>query len=128
MSRSRSNQPRSGCLAGLHDTLWAYREHSCRCPAAVEANTERHRRANRRRHPLRGTRPPGRRSIGADVDAGRVAEALAGLHVDLNAAELAAAIDQYDRGGRSAADVARHLGCTTRTVVRHRAARRERAA
>jgi DNA-binding NarL/FixJ family response regulator len=42
--------------------------------------------------------------------------------VNLNTAERAAAIDQLNARGDSAAKIAETLGLTTRTVVRHRTA------
>lgn len=114
------------CPAPMHDTLWAYTKHRCRCPAAVEANTRRHREVNAKRTPIIGTRQPGRgRVANPRLDMSRVREAVAGQQVELTSRELAAALDLYDRDGRSAAEVARRLGCTTRTVTRHRARRRD---
>lgn len=116
---------RDGCPAEAHDTRWAYSRYGCRCPAAVALNSEHNRLANGRRgKPIVGTRTNGRAASGTTVDMSRVREAVAGHKVALNTRELAAALDLYDVNGRSQAEVARQLGCTTRTVARRRAARR----
>lgn len=45
-------------------------------------------------------------------------------YVAFGAAVRRAALDEVDRDGASARDVAERLGCTVRTVQRHRARRR----
>lgn len=117
-------EQRSTCPAEAHDTRWAYQRYGCRCPVSVALNTEHNRLANGRRLRIVGTRTNGRAASGAQVDMSRVLEAVAGHRVALNTLELAAALDLYDTNGRSRAEVARRLGCTTRTVTRRRAVRR----
>lgn len=72
----------------------------------------------------RGTWPTGLRRT-PDPDPAAVARILAGNHpLGATTADHAAALAAADRHGRSALDVALRLGCTTRTVHRHRARRR----
>lgn len=76
----------------------------------------------------RGTWPPGR-SRAATADPAAVARILArDLPANVTAADRAAALTAADRWGRSARDIAVMIGCSTRTVHRHRAARRKATA
>lgn len=135
MSRPVTIQPpRAGCAAARHDTEWAYDRYGCCCPDAVAAKRRKHRAdAARRRSRLTGGQRCGR--IGRDdtVHADRVDLAVAGRRVQLNPAELAAAIGVLAARGIapdgtrrpwSAYEIARQVGCTERTVQRHKAAQR----
>lgn len=121
--RKPDEAPRAGCPALRHDTEYALRRFGCCCPAAREIPRRRHRRHYVLQHRVL-------------PDASRVAEAVAGRAVELNRRELALAIAELHRrtvapdGARrawSAREIARQVGCSYRTVQRHRAAMRERA-
>jgi hypothetical protein len=127
-----THPPRDDCDAQQHDSAWAHRRFRCRCPLARQAA-----RKARARYPLRkpvpGNFPRGRARKDATVDPARVADATAGAVVDLNPRELAAALAAVDvrRGStwvKSAAQIARRIGCSERTVQRHRRARLRDAA
>lgn len=60
---------------------------------------------------------------GADVDEVAVLRAVRGDHLRLTTAEREAAIDELDRAGLSAAEVADRIGCSERTVMRRRVQR-----
>ncbi len=105
------------CPAKIHNTLWAYRKHRCRCPAARAAKAAEH---QRRRH---RTAPPPRTT--PTVDPVAVARACLGDRtIRLIPAEREQAIQALTAKGRSARWIAVQLGCATRTVVRHRTAHR----
>lgn len=126
MSRRPTAQPpRADCPALRHDTAYAYRRYGCRCPAARAIMSHRWARHRSVQQRPRGTQRPGRAGAGTVVDETRVREAVAGLPVALNPLELAAAIAALDDGHRTNRQIARRLGCTERTVQRHRANRRE---
>lgn len=73
----------------------------------------------------RGTWPLGALPRATAPDPAAVARILAGdMPPGATTADRAAALAAADRWGRSAAEVAVRLGCTTRTVQRHRARRR----
>lgn len=72
-----------------------------------------------------GTQSCGRPGADSEVDQVMLAEALAGHRVPLDRPTLAAALDRLDDGTRSAEQLARRIGCSQRTVQRHRARRRQ---
>lgn len=103
------------CTATRHGTTYhAYRQHRCRCPAAIaDMRTEwrRQKDPNRQR----------RWTNGADVDNIAVARATHGdRSIRLTAAERAAAVHRLTNQRRSQRWIADQLGISTRTVVRHR--------
>lgn len=84
-------------------------------------------RSRDRRVRIAGLQKPGRPRAGVGPDEDVVAAAVAGRRMTLRPANLAAAIAAMEKcGGWSAEQIARHLGCSYRTVQRHRAARRAR--
>jgi hypothetical protein len=117
------------CAAHFHNTIWAYRRHHCRCPAAVAIERAYGRlRASRRpraQRPNSGGRP---KASEIDYDWVKVERAIAGdRSFRLTVPELADAIARLDRFGRTAEQIAVRLGVAERTVQRHRTARREAA-
>lgn len=112
------------CTAGIHGTLYAYRAHRCRCPAARGAKAAEHQRALQRH----GPRPQSSQSAAADVDPVAVARACLGDRtIRLTPAERAAAVQRLTAKGRSRAWIAAQLGIHRRTVARHRAQHRTAA-
>jgi hypothetical protein len=112
------------CTASWHGTAHAYRKRRCRCPQAIAAFRKegRHKAARR----CRSQRRTSLHRTGYDEIA--VVRAVAGdMSVRLTTPELNEAIDRLDRHGRTAEQVARLLGITSRTVTRRRAVRRELA-
>lgn len=71
-----------------------------------------------------GSQPSGRPRDGAVPDTASVRDALAGRMVALDARSLAVVLDRLDHGSWSAEELARRVGCSQRTVQRHRARRR----
>ncbi len=117
------------CAAHFHNTIWAYRRHHCRCPAAVAIERAYGRlRASRRpraQRPNSGGRP---KASEVDYDWVKVERAVAGdKSFRLTVPELADAIARLDRYNLTAAEIAVRLGVAERTVQRHRTARREAA-
>lgn len=112
----------TGCVASLHKTTHAYWRRGCRCPEAIAAV-----RAEGRRKIAKRCRSLHRVSFSqTGYDEMAVVRAVAGdLAIVLTMPELDEAIDRLDQGGRSAEQIARHLGITSRTVTRRRAERRE---
>ncbi len=72
-----------------------------------------------------GSQRGGRPRSGARPVRSAVQDALAGRVVALDPASLAVVLDRLDNGSRSAEELARRVGCSQRTVQRHRARRRE---
>jgi FixJ family two-component response regulator len=79
------------------------------------------------RRRTRGMQPAGRPARLSVPDRDAVADAVAGYRCRLSPVSLAEAIDRLDRGWLSSEEIARRLGCTSRTVQRHRARRRAEA-
>lgn len=78
--------------------------------------------AAHRAQPVRGTRVGGRLpKEPLYVDDVAVERAIAGYPVSLNLAELAEAIQILNRKNFTVRDIAEMLGCSERTVERHRA-------
>lgn len=80
-------------------------------------------RASRPRFRAPGIHRSGRPVAAPDVDS--VRDVLAGRTVPLDPASLAVVLERLDNGSRSAEELARRVGCSQRTVQRHRAQRRE---
>lgn len=108
--------PDPTCTATRHGTTYhAYRQHGCRCPAAVD-----HMRAEWRRQKNPNRQP--RWANGHDIDTVAVHRATGGdRRIHLTAAERGAAIHHLTRQRRSQRWIAEQLGISRRTVVRHRA-------
>lgn len=116
------------CTAARHGTGRAYRNAKCRCPEVVEAMRAQWRRRNRRRQttPRVGKPPPsGRRGYITDPDEYDHAAVLRTILGDktlrLAPAERAEVAARLTARGWTAREIAAHVGCTERTVVRWRA-------
>lgn len=94
---------RMTCTATRHGKGYAVQRHGCRCPDALAA-----------RRAQRGQRIAGRGRYGRSE----------GFIV----AERIATTQRLTRAGRSAAQIALHLGIAERTVVRYRSQIRQQAA
>lgn len=117
----------TACTARRHGTRWAYRRLRCTCPGSEAERRAHYRQASARRY-IPG-RVSNRRGAYAGLDPVAVDRAVGGdRDVPLSRPERRAAIDRLDASGLSAAEIARRLGVTTRTVTRRRAARRMRSA
>jgi DNA-binding CsgD family transcriptional regulator len=95
----------AGCDAARHGTANAYRFHGCRCRGAVTARRQQ-RKSN----------------TAAVLDVARMQRGR------YSRAERHAAIIRMTVAGESAAEIAKRVGVSPRTVVRHRARLREVAA
>lgn len=109
------------CAASLHGTTHAYWRRGCRCPEAVAAV-----RAEGRRKTAKRCRSLHRVSLcRTGYDEMAIVRAIRGdLSIVLTMPELDEAVDRLDALGWTAERIARHLGITSRTVVRRRAERR----
>lgn len=70
----------------------------------------------------RGRCSAGRPHLNDSIDEAKLWRATGGERLRLNSREMAAAVERLDGQGMSALLIAERLGCTTRTVHRHRAA------
>lgn len=106
------------CTAPHHGRRHAYGPNRCNCPSAVSRRRHRRRyipgRASNRRGPRYGVDPV---AVDRAVDGDQ--------SLRLTVAERHEAIARLTRQGWSAARIAVHLGCTPRTVCRHRHRARE---
>jgi hypothetical protein len=109
------------CNATRHGTLTAYTVDGCRCPDAVETKRAYAREwaANRR---ACGT------TAARGVDELAVDLAVAGHPMALRPVERTAAVAQLDRYDLKDWQRAERLGVSRRTILRHRAARRNQQA
>lgn len=111
----------AGCrLVGA--VSWTVLESHLIAQVAAVPLSEGLRRAPRTR--VRGVQRKGRiPAAGPNMDS--VRDVLAGRVVTVDPATLAVVLDVVDDGKRSAEKVAERVGCTQRTVQRHRSRRRE---
>lgn len=109
------------CTAPNHGSRYAFADHRCDCPSA---RRRRRRSCERRRSyvPGRQVNLAGSRTWFDEI---AVERAVGGdRSLILSVPERSAAIDQLDKLGKSATEIAIRLGCTQRTVQRRRAKRR----
>lgn len=120
--RRTTNPGDPGCTATRHGSWSAYRRHGCRCPEItrrVRATKAWRATASR----VRSTIPPRIGPRDNQPDEVAVLRVISGERLPLTTADRNAAIDELDRRGLSAAQIARQIGCNQRTVVRRRTAR-----
>lgn len=109
------------CSAPRHGARYAYANPRCNCPAAINRRNSYQRAARREYIPGRADN---RRGPRFGVDEIAVERAVGGdRSLRLSVEERRAAIDQLDLLGLAAAETARRLSITVRTVQRQRARR-----
>jgi len=99
---------------------WSAKRPRCVCPDSVDARRAAHRKDGRRKY-IQGYQQGSKgRRLGYDWVA--VERAIEGdRHIVLTIQERAAAVARLTKQGASAAEIARRLRITARTVVRYRA-------
>ena len=107
------------CAAPEHGTVFAYLRRRCRCPEARVAMRPIWASYRRRR-----AKSPKHWHNHQDVDEAAVYRAVRGERMPLGAAERRLAVAALD-GQLSAAEIAARIGCSARTVVRHRSRLRQ---
>lgn len=117
------------CTAVRHGTERAYRDHKCRCPEAIAMMRARWADRNQKRRGRRVRRPAGAPPSGwrgwtlnpDDYDHVAVLRAVLGdRRIRLAPAEKVEVVERLTARGWSAQQVAEHMGCSGRTVVRWR--------
>lgn len=117
------NRPPAECRALVHGTWWACQRHGCQCPEAAADVRERWRRKSAARRARQAKpRPEAVSTVRlAAVDPISVQLACDGYPDRLTVPERAQAVAVLSRRRLARHEIAQRLGCSTRTVDRHRA-------